>query len=118
MADTIAYFDTVLFPKFSGSFVNCPLEFVCSADWWQLEPTERIDERHCSSCQKVVRFCTTMEQLEDCSKKGLCVAFYEERTYRPPDRSSGFRVGIPSQFIEDGLAIPRSTKSLWALDSL
>ena len=49
-------------------------EIACPLDWGSLAPTTRDDERHCGACQKVVRYCTTIEQARSFAQSGRCVA--------------------------------------------
>jgi len=48
-------------------------EIPCKMDWGQLEPTDRPDVRHCNTCRKTVRYCTSEQDALDLAQVGQCV---------------------------------------------
>lgn len=95
----------VYYPQFREAFLHCPMAYECSADWFQLRPTERHDVRHCTTCERDVHFCTDQQQLNDHAAQQHCVAFYEGHPNIPHERPPNIRLGIPSYRIRDGIAV-------------
>jgi uncharacterized protein (TIGR02996 family) len=48
-------------------------EIPCKMDWGQLEPTDQPDVRHCTTCRKAVRYCTSEQDALDLAELGQCV---------------------------------------------
>ncbi|HSR95590.1 MAG TPA: FHA domain-containing protein [Kofleriaceae bacterium] len=48
-------------------------EIPCKMDWGQLEPTDQPDVRHCNTCRKTVRYCTSEQDALDLADQGQCV---------------------------------------------
>jgi uncharacterized protein (TIGR02996 family) len=48
-------------------------EIPCKMDWGQLEPTDRPDIRHCNTCRKTVRYCTSEQDALELAVQGQCV---------------------------------------------
>ncbi len=110
--------ETTYHPRFQGSFVNCPLEYDCSADWFELTATDSPDVRQCASCGKEVRFCTTFSQMYAQSKLGRCVAFYEARPQVKTQQAHGLSLSTPGYRIQDGIVIPRSNRGWKFIEGL
>ena len=48
-------------------------EIPCKMDWGQLEPTDEPEVRHCNTCRKTVRYCTSEQDALDLAQTGQCV---------------------------------------------
>ena len=53
---------------------NCEFAFKCPRVWERLALTGKDDERHCTSCEKVVYLCVDDESLTQHVEAGHCVA--------------------------------------------
>lgn len=62
--------DTVL--DISG----CAMDFICQKQWGELTPTADPKVRHCTSCEKPVTLCTSLEELAPLAREGACIAFH------------------------------------------
>ena len=56
------------------SIKNCEFAFKCPQVWERLDATDRVDERHCASCEKLVYLCVDDLTLSRHVKTGHCVA--------------------------------------------
>lgn len=56
------------------SIKNCEFAFKCPRVWERLDATDKEDERHCTSCEKLVYICADDLTLARHVKAGHCVA--------------------------------------------
>ncbi len=54
---------------------NCVFAFKCSANWDNLEDTNKEKIRYCSDCSKEVHFCEDDKELSKAVRNNYCVAF-------------------------------------------
>jgi hypothetical protein len=47
--------------------------FLCPKSWSQLDRTNSLDVRHCSTCNKDVYYCDSLEALAEHRQAGHCV---------------------------------------------
>lgn len=52
---------------------NCEFTFKCPRAWEQLDLTDKFDERHCASCDRLVYLCHDDEALARHVQAGHCV---------------------------------------------
>ena len=62
----------------TNKVLNCPMEFICDKQWYELMATDRLNIKFCFSCKKTVHFCKTESDLEVALEKGLCIAYETE----------------------------------------
>ncbi|GAB3191250.1 hypothetical protein GCM10027292_29150 [Hydrogenophaga aquatica] len=110
--------DVTFYPRWDGPFLNCTMEYECSADWNELTATTDDKIRHCTTCDKDVHFCTDQNQLDGHAKQGHCVAFYEAEPNPCKDSPKSMRLGLPSFFVQDGIAVPYPGRGRSFLDML
>ncbi len=53
---------------------NCEFAFKCPRTWERLAATDKDDERHCTSCERLVYLCVDDLTLARHVKAGHCVA--------------------------------------------
>lgn len=55
---------------------GCPIRFgfKCPLKWEAMRRTEREGIRHCAGCRQDVHFCRTLEQAQELTRQGACVA--------------------------------------------
>ena len=53
---------------------NCEFAFKCPQVWVRLDATDKVDERHCTSCEKLVYLCVDDGSLTRHVEAGNCVA--------------------------------------------
>lgn len=76
--------------------LNCPMEYICSKSWFDLELMDQPNIKFCGSCNKEVHFCETNEELENALRNSLCIAFSNEESeqfFSAPKRQ--MTLGIP-----------------------
>lgn len=56
-------------------FLNCEMEFVCPKDWEGMIVSADPNIRHCSTCNKDVHFCHTVEDLKKAIDAQHCVTY-------------------------------------------
>ena len=56
-------------------FLNCDMEFECPQDWDGMIMSADPNIRHCSSCNKDVYFCHTVEDLKKAISAQHCVSY-------------------------------------------
>lgn len=54
---------------------NCPLDYSCAKTWDELIDTNDPNIKFCKECLKNVRYCETIEEFDEMSKIGHCVAY-------------------------------------------
>jgi hypothetical protein len=67
-------------PQDKQEFINCELEFKCTKNWFELEPTDKAGIKHCNQCKKEVHLCVNQEELNQAAEQQLCVAFFKHPT--------------------------------------
>lgn len=69
-------------PKKLLKAAGCKMKVICGRDWYEFEETELDGARFCHSCEKVVFYTRTIQELKVAAEKGLCVyiapSFYDE----------------------------------------
>jgi uncharacterized protein (TIGR02996 family) len=53
---------------------SCAFELSCPRAWDRMTATDRDGVRHCSTCERDVRYCTTAEEARGWAARGACVA--------------------------------------------
>lgn len=66
-------------------FLNCPMEYECPKDWFELTPTTKAGVKHCDTCNKEVFLCLEHDELIERIAGGVCIAYFIE-----PDRKTRF----------------------------
>lgn len=56
-------------------FLNCEMEFVCPKDWESMVVSVDPNIRHCSTCNKDVYFCHTIDDLKKSINNQQCVTY-------------------------------------------
>ena len=67
-----AFMASVARPAVEG----CPIRFgfKCPLKWEAMRRTERDEIRHCAGCRQDVHFCRTLDEAQEWSRRGACVA--------------------------------------------
>ena len=72
--------------KVKDKIINCEFEFKCPLQWESLQKTPTSDIRFCSSCEKIVYFAHSQDELDNLASEGKCVAFNPnpKKEFEPP----------------------------------
>lgn len=57
------------------NFLNCEMAFKCPEDWDGMVVTSDLNVKHCSTCNKDVHFCRTLEDLKKAINAQHCVTY-------------------------------------------
>lgn len=82
---------------------NCDVawHFACPKKWEELTPTDQTYTRHCSACQKDVRYCTTITEAYAVASRGGCVVVDLHIRRKPGD----LEAREPERFTTAGILI-------------
>ena len=105
-------------PEDKQEFINRELEFKCSKNWFELEPTDKAGIKHCNQCEEDVHLCINQEELDHAIKNKYCIAFFKgpgsqtsftlsrekcEANARDPDFKPLTLLGIPRSYKSERL---------------
>lgn len=57
-------------------FINCELEYECSKNWFELEPSNKAGVKHCRQCKNDVHLCINQEELNYAILQKRCIAYF------------------------------------------
>lgn len=95
-------------------FLNCPMQKICSKDWFELTLTNKAGIKYCDACSQDVFLCLEQEELNERIAEGVCVAYFiepdrqtrftlaretVEANMRDPDFKPKMMMGLPSGYI-------------------
>lgn len=75
--------------------LNCPMEYICSKSWNELQMTDDLNIKFCNACNKEVHLCEDALDLEVALEQNLCIAFQNQLEIKLERRMT---LGIPKGF--------------------
>ncbi len=78
--------------------LNCPMEYICSKSWFDLELVDQPNIKFCDTCNREVHFCQTDEELQNALTNNLCIAYSNEGSDEFISPRRHMTLGIPKGY--------------------